>query len=298
MPVKRIYKFGLFRLDAADRTLTRDGEPVPLTLKAFDTLLVLVENNGRTVRKEEILERVWPDSFVEEGVISVNIFTLRKSLAEGNNEAEIIKTIPKQGYRFVASVEESDEPFQQRPPTADATSKSIAVLPFRWLNADDEDEYLGLGIADGLITRLSSIRDLMVRPTSSVRKYEHDALDAVAIGRQMEVDVVLEGSIRRYGERLRVSVQLVSARGAAPLWATRFDEQFTDILSVEDSISELVAEAMTLKLSGEERRQLSTRHTKSDEAYHLYLKGRYFWNKRTGESLRSQRQTVTPFCRS
>ncbi|HET8670969.1 MAG TPA: tetratricopeptide repeat protein, partial [Candidatus Saccharimonadales bacterium] len=241
---------------------------------------------------EELLERVWPDSYVEEGVISVNIFMLRKSLAEGDSQTEFIKTVPKQGYRFVAPVEATAEPsgFQRQLPTVDAASKSLAVLPFRWLSADDSGEYLGLGIADALITRLSRIRNLVVRPTSSVRKYTNDTLDAVAIGQQLKVDIVLEGNIRRYGKKLRVSVQLVSVREATPLWADRFDKQFTDIFTVEDSISEQVAEALTLKLSGEEKRQLSKQHTKSAAAYHLYLKGRYFWNKRTEESLMRGRE--------
>jgi TolB-like protein len=285
MSGKPIYKFGPFRLDASERTLMRAGEPVPLTLKAFDTLLMLVENPGRTIRKEALLERIWPDSYVEEGVISVNIFMLRKSLAAGDSETEFIKTVPKQGYRFAAPVEVSTEPLGAEPPLP-AASKSLAVLPFRWLNEDDSDEYLGLGIADALITRLCSIRDLVVRPTSSVRKYTNDPMDAVAIGQQMGVDIVLEGSLRRYGERLRVSVQLVGVQQAAPLWADRFDKQFTDLLSVEDSISEQVAEALTLRLSGEEKSQLSKQHTKSAAAYQLYLKGRYFWNKRTAEGLR------------
>jgi tetratricopeptide (TPR) repeat protein len=102
----------------------------------------------------------------------------------------------------------------------------------------------------------------------------------------MDVDIVLEGSIRRYGKKLRVSVKLVSVKDTAPLWADRFDKQLTDILTVEDSIAERVAEALTLRLSGEEKRQLVKQHTKSGAAYHLYLKGRYFWNKRTEESLR------------
>ncbi|HJQ24562.1 MAG TPA: winged helix-turn-helix domain-containing protein [Blastocatellia bacterium] len=285
MSARRIYHFGAYRLDAAERTLTRRGEPVPLTLKAFDTLLLLVERHGHTVRKEEILARVWPDSFVEEGVISVNIFTLRKCLAEDGTE--FIQTVPKQGYRFVAPVDEDDAASllrQQRPATPSA-SKAIAVLPFRWLNVDDADRYLGLGIADALITRLSNLTNLIVRPTSSVRKYEQDAADAVTIGQRLAVDAVLEGSIRRYGERLRVSVQLVSVRAGAPAWAEMFDEPLADLFAVEDSISERVADALTLKLTGEERSRLGHRHTRNAEAYSFYLKGRYFWNKRSEDGL-------------
>ncbi len=179
MSARRIYHFGPYRLDAAERTLTRRGEPVPLTLKAFDTLLLLVERHGHTVRKEEILARVWPDSFVEEGVISVNIFTLRKCLAEDGTG--FIQTVPKQGYRFVAPADEDDAVslLRQQRPAAPSASKAIAVLPFRRLNADDVGRYLGLGIADALITRLSNLTNLIVRPTSAAKGDGAKAMAAV-----------------------------------------------------------------------------------------------------------------------
>ncbi|MDT5261455.1 MAG: eukaryotic-like serine/threonine-protein kinase, partial [Acidobacteriota bacterium] len=161
--------------------------------------------------------------------------------------------------------------------------KSIAVLPFKSLIASGGDEYLELGLADTLITKLSGIRRITVRPTSAVRKYGGAEQDAVAAGRELQVESVLEGNIQRINDRIRVTARLVRVSDGVPLWADQFDEKFTDIFSVEDAISQKAAGALALRLSGEERQQLAKRYTESSEAYQFYLEGRYFWNKRTAE---------------
>ena len=163
--------------------------------------------------------------------------------------------------------------------------RSLAVLPFKPIGAE-EDEYLGLGMADALITKLSNIREINVRPTSAVRKYSAQNQEPVAAGRELGVEAVIEGSVQRVGERIRVTIQLVSVRDGAPLWAEKFDEHFTNIFAVQDRISEQVARSLTLSLSGTEKQLLTKHYTENSEAYQLYLKGRYFWNKRTVEGLR------------
>ena len=167
-----------------------------------------------------------------------------------------------------------------------ATVRSLAVLPFKPIGAGEEDEYLGLGMADALITKLSNIREINVRPTSAVRRYVARDQDPVAAGRELRVEAVIEGSVQRVGERVRVTVQLVSVRNGTPLWGQKFDEQFTNIFTVQDQISEQASRALTLSLSGAEKEMLTKRYTENSEAYQLYLKGRYFWNKRTVEGLR------------
>jgi TolB-like protein/DNA-binding winged helix-turn-helix (wHTH) protein/Tfp pilus assembly protein PilF len=167
-----------------------------------------------------------------------------------------------------------------------AAVRSLAVLPFKPIGAGEEDEYLGLGMADALITKLSNIREINVRPTSAVRKYDSPDQDPVAAGRELRVEAVIEGSVQRVGDRIRVTVQLVSARDGAPLWAEKFNEQFTNIFAVQDRISEQAARALTLTLSGAEQELLAKRYTENSEAHELYLKGRYFWNKRTMEGLK------------
>ncbi len=164
--------------------------------------------------------------------------------------------------------------------------RSLAVLPFQASGVAAGDEYLGLGMADALITRLSNLNQLAVRPTSAVRQYANQAPASVSAGQALKVDAVLEGSIRRLGDRVRVTVQLVSTSDGKPLWAGKFDEQVTDLFTVEDSISAKVAEALTLKLTSEQRQLLTKRYTQNTEAYQAYLKGRYYWDKRTLEAYR------------
>src|SRR5215813_4209769 len=226
---KRLFEFGAFRLDASERLLLHQGETVSLTPKAFDMLVTLVENSGHLVEKNELMRKLWPDSFVEEGSLAQNVSLLRKALGE-NETQKFIETVPRRGYRFVATV------VTKSGRVADATIQSIAVLPFKLLGVDG-DEYLRIGIAETLTTRLSSLKLLTVRPTSAVLKYTGSEKDAVETGRELQVDTVLEGSIRRAGERLRVTARLVSVPDEAVLWADNFDEQFTDIFEVEDSIS-------------------------------------------------------------
>ncbi len=167
-----------------------------------------------------------------------------------------------------------------------ADIKAIAVLPFKPLGQAERNDYIGLGMSDDLITRLSNIRQITVRPTSAMRRYLSQEKDAVTIGRELGVDAVLEGSIRQADEHIRVTVQLIQVSDGRPLWADKFDEQFTHIFAVQDSISDQVIRALTLQLSGQEQARVSKRFTENAEAYRLYLQGRYFWNKRTEEGFR------------
>ena len=302
----RVYEFGPFRLDTVNRLLTREGTDLALRRKVFDTLLVLIERSGQVVEKDEMMSLLWPDSFVEESNLLVNISALRKILAESGGQ-EYIETIPGRGYRFtspvqererdvargnagqesstgerlrvVAGAAESDSPLEQR-------SKSIAVLPFKPLNPADGDEYLGLGMADTLITRLSGINRIVVRPTSAIIKYAEAGEDTVAAGREQRVEAVLEGSIYRSGDRIRVTARLINVSDGASLWGYQCAEDWTDIFKVEDSISEKIAASLLERLSHDEQMRLTKRYTSNSEAYHLYLKGRYYWNKITGEGLK------------
>src|SRR5262249_25555733 len=219
------------------------------------------------VEKDELMGTLWPDTFVEEATLARCISDLRKVLGEGSRENKYIETVPKRGYRFIAEVRESAGTtliihgrrisrvvVEEEIDVVEA--RSIAVLPFRSLGADSPDEYLGLGMADALITRLSNIRQIAVRPTSAVFRYAGLRVDPEAAGRELNVGAVLEGSIQRSDSRIRITVQLVSISDGSAIWAGRFDENLTDIFSVEDSISEQVARALMLTLSLEEKRLL------------------------------------------
>ena len=166
--------------------------------------------------------------------------------------------------------------------------ESIAVLPFKVLSSPLEntgDEYLGVGLADALITRLSNVQRLIVRPTSSVLRYRGATVDPIVAGRDLGVDYVVDGSLRRSGNRIRVMAQLVSVSEGATRWAEQFDEDSTDVLQIEDSISERVTTALLPQLTGDEQQQLSKRGTDNAEAFESYLRGRYYWNSYTESGL-------------
>jgi DNA-binding winged helix-turn-helix (wHTH) protein/tetratricopeptide (TPR) repeat protein len=326
-----VYQFGPFCLDTAERCLFREGLPVALTPKTFQVLLALVESGGRTVDKDELINRVWAGSFVEEGNLKVTVSMLRKALGEGTN-GQYIETLPRRGYRFIPAVRELDgdearlvrrpavpsSPTAQlddaqaanrrarlslviacvaavglviagyvmwKKPAADGPTQSIAVLPFKPLAADSRDESLEMGIADTLITRLSGLRHLDVRPLSAVRKYSDLDQDALAAGREQKVDAVLDGSIQRDGDRIRVTVRLAGTADGGQRWSAQFDANAADILAVEDSISRQVVSALALQLTGGESELLVKHYTEDAEAHNLFLRGRYLWNKRTSDAI-------------
>ena len=281
-----LYEFGPFRLDAAKHLLFRDGEMVPLTPKVFDTLRVLVERSGEQVTKDQLMSEVWEGAVVEETNLTTNVSHLRKALGEKKNEHQYILTIPGGGYRFVAAVKTVPAASVVPATVGAAPIKSIAILPFKPLATDSRDESLELGMAETLITRLSGLKEIVVRPTSAVRRYNALEQDAIAAGRELQVEAVLDGSLQRAGDRLRVTVRLVSVGGGHAIWAESFDESFTDVFVVQDRVAARVVGLLAVKLTGPEQTLLTKRHTANPEAYHLYLKGRYFWNKFTPADLR------------
>ena len=167
-----------------------------------------------------------------------------------------------------------------------ALVRSIAVLPFKPVNPNSSDDYLGLGLADVLITRLSSLQQVVVQPISQVRKYDNLEQHPVAAGRELRVEAVLEGTFQKIDNQLRVTARLINVQDGQALWSGQFDKQFTDIFKVQDSISEQVASALALRLTPEKRLLLTKQGINNPEAYQLYLKGRYHWNKRTAADLK------------
>jgi len=172
--------------------------------------------------------------------------------------------------------------------TARATSneKRIAVLPFKPLTTENRDQVLELGMADSLITKLSNSRQVIVRSLASVRKYGGLDQDSLAAGRELQTDSVLEGNLQKSGDHLRVTARLINVSDGASLWAGTFDEKMTDVFAVQDAISQKVADALALRLSGEEKERLTRRYTDNLEAYQLYLTGRYHWTKFTPPDIR------------
>jgi DNA-binding winged helix-turn-helix (wHTH) protein/tetratricopeptide (TPR) repeat protein len=272
------YSFGPYRLDPRKRVLWRGDELVKLPPKALDILLALVEQHGDVVSKEELLRRVWPDTFVEEANLSVNVSALRKALGGQDDGRPWIETVPRRGYRFVA-----------RPHAAPRVAlPALAVLPFRVLGSDAVEDYLSVGITDALITRLARNGSVLVRPTRSVLRYAGASVDPREAGRELQVEAVLDGTIQRQGDRLRLTLQLVPLSSRFRPWAGTFEEQVTHVFAVQDAAAEAATLALAGTLGGEVQQQASPppvpapRRPRDQEAYHAYLRGRYFWSRLSG----------------
>lgn len=268
------YEFGRFRLEGAKRVLWRGGEIVPLPPRALDLLLALVERSGEVVTKNQLMERVWPDTFVEEANLSVNVSLLRKALGDAGDAEPVIQTLSRRGYRFRAET--------RRTETAPGL-RSLAVLPFRPLTGSEDDAALGLGMADALITRLGSLGQLLVRPTGAVAKYAGS--DPQQAGRALRVDAVVDGRLQRVGARLRVTAQLIAVEPGGPAWAAKIETDTADPFAAQDQVAERLATALALELGAPEREVLARRPTGSVGAYEAYAKGRYFWSRLTAESM-------------
>ena len=296
-PAHRLYSFDGFTLNLISGCLLKDGCEVKLRPKSFKLLECLVENRGRLVGKHELIEAVWPDAYVTSNSLVKSVKDIR--LALGDDSGRIIRTVARRGYIFAAAVSEEEVGTaksaveknrevrilaRQGEAGAIQAPISIAILPFLLL--DGGDPYLGLSFADALITGFSKLRRIIVRPTGTIIKYGREERDPLAAGKDLGVDLVLEGSIQRSGERMRITARLLHVRDGSPVWADQFHEDLLDIFSVQSSISVRIAEAVTLKLTAEERNVLTRRLTKDPEAYHLYLRGRYFWNQMTEEALK------------
>lgn len=308
----RIYEFDEFRLDGKNHRLFRraSGELVPLSPKAAELLLILVQSGGRILTKEELLDTVWGNSFVEEANLSQTIFVLRKTLGENTKEPRFILTAPNRGYQFIASVNEVnsddqiledsflsdvDQPSEARvgeregPFLKSGRRKridSLAVLPFANASDDPSLEYLSDGITDTIINSLSGLPGLRVLARSTVFRYKGRDAQLAEIGSELRARAVVTGRVLRVGERLIVAVELVDVADEAQLWGERFNRELSDIFEVQEEIAHEISEALKLKLTSKQKKKLAKQYTESTDAYHLYLKGRHHWNKRTEESLR------------
>jgi len=284
--LRNLLEFGPFRIDPVDHLLLREGQPVSLTIKAFNALLVLIQSSGHLVERPDLMKVLWHDSFVEEGNLTVTISMLRKALGDDKNKCKYIQTIPKRGYRFVGNVREIAESASELP------MRTLAVLPFQNLSSNAVHDYLGLGMADAVITKLGSTGEIVVRPTSAVVKYSDSPIDLPTVGREQKVDAILTGHIEAFPDRIRVTVQLVRVADAVLLWAHTFEKDPQYRVALEDEVAEGIAQSVSSHFSGRTNKRLARRRTENMKAYQLYMEGRYFGNKRTQEGLRCSIQCL------
>jgi DNA-binding winged helix-turn-helix (wHTH) protein/TolB-like protein/Tfp pilus assembly protein PilF len=319
-----VFEFGGFRLEPQHRLLSRDGEPVAVTDKAFDALVYLIHHAGQLVTKDELIKALWPDIVVEENNLYVVISTLRRSLKDESAAHRLIATVAGRGYQFVGDVQVGAKALSAtqvfptrsawyprlpkrrfalvagamlvlavgivaavialRPARAPAPVVTLAVLPFKPLTLADRNESLEFGMAETLIAGLKADK-LSVSPLSSVRRFAGSEQDAVAAGRVLGVQSVLEGHIQRVGDQLQVSARLINVSDGQQLWAERYNVAFTDIFSVQDAIAEKVRAALRVQMTGEATSALR-RYTADSEAYQLYANGRFQLYRMNEQALR------------
>jgi TolB-like protein/Tfp pilus assembly protein PilF len=287
-PLGHVYEFGPFRIDAVKHLLLRGTEPVSLTPKALDVLCVLVEHRGEVLVKEELIQRVWPDTVVEEGNLNRNISTLRRALGELPNDHRYVVTVPGRGYRFVAEVREvSDGDSDRRKRIVDrGRIQSIAVLPFLNLSAEPEQEHFADGLTDALLTDLAQIHALRVVSRTSVMRYKGTQKSLPEIARELNVDAVVEGSVMRSGGRVRITVQLIKADTDEHLWANAYEGEIRDVLGLQSGIARAVVREIHVTLTPAEQARLATVRVVNPIAHEAYLKGRYLLKQRLHDSLR------------
>ena len=278
------YEFGPYRLDVTGRSLECLGEVVALPPKAVEVLAELVRRSGEVVGKRELMEVVWPETFVEEANLNQMIFLLRRAL-DANRESEYITTVPRRGYRFSSAVRAVKVPCR---------IDSLAVLPFANLSGNSSQDYFADGITEALIAELSKISSLRVVSRTSVMCYKGKSEPVGQIARALRVQAILEGSVVKSGDRLRITVQLIHAGSDQHLWSGVYDGTIADLLEVQSKVARDVASGIRTELSKSEKRPLTVSRKISPEAHslYLYLKGRNFARILTQEG---QRKAIQHF---
>jgi len=330
------YEFGSFRVEPAEQLLRRNNEIVPLTPKAYETLLVLVRQSGHVVGKDELMKEIWPNTFVEEANLAHNISMLRKALGESPNEQQFIQTVPKRGYRFIPEVTKvANEPAtpvrQEQLPRPSLTLQSgvvvqdrtigalfanrsvkkmtvsglvllllafaglglylrsrpenvidsLAVLPFTNGSESAQSEYLSDGITESLINNLSQLPDFRVKSRNLTFHYKGKQINPQQVGGALGVSAILTGKVVQQGDALIIQADLVRVSDGSQIWGRQYSRKAADIFEIQEEISRNIAQALRLKLSSAEQQLLARRYTENTEAYHSYLKGRFFANQRT-----------------
>ena len=308
-PRNSTFRFGTFELQPGERRLLAGGEAVVVGPRAFDLLVALVQRAGRLVTKEELLDRVWPKLVVEENNLQVQVSALRKILGQ-----EAIATVPGRGYRFTVTLTDSaagsspalslgnNRPQAVAPPktvlaSVDENPPSIAVLPFVNMSNDPANEYFADGIAEELLNVLSKIRGLRVASHTSAFSFKGSKVDIPTVAQKLNVSTILEGSVRKVGKRVRITVQLVQVATDSHLWSETYDRDVEDIFAVQDDIAQSVVKELRSALLGDKRDSSQSAGVKAEvlaaskgrgtnpEAFRLYLQGRSLVSRRTQASV-------------
>ena len=288
--------FGPFNLDRQRGQLLREGRPVAVSSKGLKLLEALIGSTGQVLTKTDLMQAAWGDTAVEESNLSVQIAALRKQLGPNADGGDWIVTIPRVGYRFVglAVQQQAAEPKPQL--TERERRPSIAVLPFANSNDEKEQEYLADGITEDIITALIRFRWFSVIARNSSFAYKSKSIDVKQIARDLDVQYLLEGSLRRSGQKIRIFVQLVEATSGKHIWAERYDLELADVFAIQDEIAERVAGAIEPELLKTEGVQAAARHTGNMTAWDLVRRGTWHFHQVTRENHLKARELFRQAC--
>ena len=279
------FVFGDYLLDPDRRELTRGSEAIAMGPQVFDLLLYLVHNRERVVSKDDLLHVVWGGRIVSESTLTSHINAVRKAIGDSGEKQRLIRTVARTGFRFVGDVREAQSDGVRPPTAAPAKPKethelpalpgkpSIAVLAFLNLSGDPAQEYFADGIVEDITTALSRIRWLFVVARNSSFTYKGRAVDVKQVGRELGVSYVLEGSVRKAANRVRITGQLVDATSGAHIWDERFEGSLDDIFELQDQMTESVVGAIAPQLERAEIERARRKPTESLSAYDYYLHG-------------------------
>ena len=310
VPESSIYKFDAFCVDSGKRLLLRDDEIIALTPKVFETLLYLVNHNGKVLEKDELMSAIWPDTIVEENNLNKNISVLRQVLGEKPGAHRFIVTVPGKGYKFVAdvrtiSVEKIPETSDSKPRREGRSSKrsafaaagviaalaiavlafgysyfnnqrqidSIAVMPFVNESGNPELEYLSDGLTGNLIESLSKVPDLQVKALSTVVRYKGANSDARRIGQELNVEAVLFGHLIETGEDLTLQVELVDSRNGNTLWRQTYQKKVSGLVVLQSELARDLVRKLSVPITDKTREKLAKRDTENSDGSRLYLSG-------------------------
>jgi TolB-like protein len=280
-PLSPRVRFGAFELNLQSGELFKRGRKIRLQAQALLILTSFLERPGEVLTREELRQRLWPsDVFVDFEVgLNAAINRLRNVLDDSPKKPHFIETLPRRGYRFIAPLERGGK--ERIPPHIG----SLAVLPLENLTGDVAEEYFADGMTDALITRLAQIGALRVISRTSAMHYKGTHKKLPEIARELNVDAVVEGSLARSGSHVRINAQLVHARTDQHLWARQYEREFTDILLLQADVASAIAREIQVTLTPKEHARLTQTRPVNPEAYEAFLRGRFFWNKRTKEGM-------------
>lgn len=297
------YAFEGYVLDTDRCELHRGSDVVSITPQVFDLLEYLIRNRARVVSKDDLIEAIWGGRAVSDAALTTRLNAARVAIGDSGEQQRLIRTLPRRGFRFVGELQEAKcigaetGPPMPKPALPLPNKPSIVVLPFQNLSGDVAQDYFADGIVEDIINGLSRSRSLFVISRSSSFTYKGKSVDIKRVGLELGIRYVLEGSVRKAGERVRISAQLIDAETGANFWAERFDDHLEDIFALQDRLTGAVIGALSPQLERAEIERAQRKPTKNLQAYDYYLRAQYanyqFSREGNAEALRLARISIS-----